>query len=65
MKNTFSILIVIVFWTSCSHADKTGPKRIKGIPESAFWVGGQDRGQWYKIKEIDSESLIADIIDLQ
>ena len=62
MKNTVSILIIIVLWTSCSTADKTEPKKIEGIPENAFWVGGQDGGQWYEIKKIDGKSLTADIV---
>lgn len=62
MKYSVSILVIIALWTSCRTADKAEPKGIKGIPETAFWVGGQDGGQWYEIKSIDRETLAADIV---
>lgn len=61
MRDILSILIIIFLWTSCSTTDTGEPTRIKGIPENTFWVGGQDGGQWFEIKEIDKESLTADI----
>lgn len=61
MKETVSILIFIYLSTSCNTIDKSEPEKVKGIPDNAFWVGGVDDGQWYVIKEIERQSLTADI----
>src|SRR5688572_28833746 len=62
MKQVILSLTIIILWTSCSTTAKQGPERIKGIPEDAFWVGGQDGGQWYKIKKLNKESLTVDFV---
>ena len=61
MKQIITSLIIIFLWTNCSTA-KYEPERIKGIPKDAFWIGGEDGGQWYKIKKFNEESLTADFV---
>lgn len=48
MQKLFILLLAIAF-TSC----KTIPDKVHGIPESAFWIGGEDGGDWYTLDSIN------------
>jgi hypothetical protein len=48
----FNFLLLFLF-TSCGT---NKPAKIKGIPETAFWAGGVDGGQWYQVDSIDKQN---------
>lgn len=48
------LFVVLLFLTACS-ADTTSaekPERLRNIPDSAFWCGGIDGGNWYYVHSI-------------
>lgn len=47
----FLVAIVSCHDNSYSHIQ---PEKLPGIPDSSFWVGGVDGGNWYYIKSIHS-----------
>lgn len=53
MTKIFLILLIAFLMTNC----KTGaPSRVKGIPETAFWAGGEDGGQWYLVDSVNKSN---------
>src|SRR5689334_6842054 len=50
-------LTTVIFCVSCFT--RSEPRRVNGIPQDAFWIGGIDGGQWYIIKEINETSRSA------
>jgi hypothetical protein len=44
-----SLLFILV---SCRHSYE--PKRVNGVPLTAFWVGGANGGNWFLIEKIDT-----------
>ena len=50
MTRILFILSIVFLLTNC----KTGaPSKVKGIPETAFWAGGVDGGQWYLLDSVN------------
>lgn len=48
----FSFFLVFLL-VNCGTNKRTKPK---DIPETAFWAGGVDGGQWYQIDSIDMQN---------
>lgn len=48
------ILILLIITTSCNVNNQKvdEPKKLKSIPEKAFWAGGVDGGNWYFVEYI-------------
>lgn len=62
MNNYIKLLSVLALFISisCEFSNKAPePKRLSGIPEDAFWIGGHDGGNWYFIKDINSHKNMA------
>ena len=56
MQRIFATILVAINSLACNLGtrDAAVPARIQGIPDSAFWVGGVDGGNWYLVKNIDA-----------
>ncbi len=52
MKRLFIISALTFLFYSCSNQ----PQRVKGIPESAFWIGDSDGGSWFLIDSINKQA---------
>lgn len=59
--NTLKIIIFWLTFQACSGNQNYKPKKIKNIPEKAFWVGGSDGGNWYLVDSIVNEKNKAQI----
>ncbi|MFY7938615.1 MAG: hypothetical protein ACOVOQ_14630 [Flavobacterium sp.] len=48
------VLILFIIMTSCNVGNQKveKPKKLKSVPEKAFWIGGVDGGNWYYIEYI-------------
>ena len=53
LKQIILILLTIFVLTNCKTIP---PDKVAGIPESAFWAGGKDGGQWYIVDSIDKNT---------
>ncbi|MFN8296123.1 MAG: hypothetical protein U0T69_07995 [Chitinophagales bacterium] len=57
MNKVISYLLIILLFTciySCNTQHNSSPKKPKSVPNNAFWIGGEDGGNWYSIVSIDS-----------
>jgi hypothetical protein len=56
MQRIFATILVAINSLACNQgtSNREVPGRIQGIPDSAFWVGGSDGGNWYLVKNIDA-----------
>jgi hypothetical protein len=54
MKLSLIFIPSLLFFFSCSDKNNTliAPKRIDGIPDKAFWIGGTEGGNWYYVEYI-------------
>lgn len=56
------ILFLLTFFYSCSETNQQNiPKKVKGIPDSVFWAGGVDGGNWYLIDSFNKTRKEASI----
>jgi len=59
MKNNMILLMIGLMFTMfvCTQSKIESPERLKGIPESAFWVGGPDGGSWFVVTDIGAKDI--------
>jgi len=55
------LLFCVLFISGCTSIEVKDyqPKKLANIPDSAFWKGGVDGGNWFLIKPVSSENLVA------
>lgn len=61
LKSVFIFLVILCFGCTSTEVKDYQPKRIANIPDSAFWKGGVDGGNWFLVKAINSHENIVDI----
>ena len=56
-------IVVVFFLIACSSGSikDNKPKKLSNIPDSAFWCGGVDGGNWYYIHSIHPHRNMATI----
>ncbi len=54
IKLFLSISFLVLFSCNNLKNESIAPNRIDTIPETAFWAGGLDGGNWYNVESIHS-----------
>lgn len=60
---SYKILLVCCLFLSCSSVGNKQPGKLKpkNVPDSSFWVGGVDGGNWYYVKYVNNHRNMARI----
>jgi len=53
MKNVIKFSLLLILFFGCNQKSEiVQPERKTGIPKDAFWIGGVDGGNWYKVEYV-------------
>ena len=55
------MLFIFLILLSCCHREASRPERFNNIPKEAFWVGGADGGDWYRVDYVHPHKNAAHI----